>query len=84
MAASGVFSSSSAKAVITLRMVPSTGCANALRALEAPLRTAAGEVTDYRIDAATPQAVDVSGRTGRDMVGRLILESYPSVAGEPS
>ncbi|MEU6466448.1 SpoIIE family protein phosphatase [Streptomyces sp. NPDC046976] len=48
-----------------------------------PLRTAAGEVTDYRIDAATPQAVDVSGRTGRDMVGRLILESYPSVAGEP-
>ncbi|MFH7340262.1 SpoIIE family protein phosphatase [Streptomyces sp. KHY 26] len=48
-----------------------------------PLRTAAGEVEDYRIDAATPQAVDVSGRTGRDMVGRRILESYPSVAGEP-
>ncbi|OIK29638.1 SpoIIE family protein phosphatase [Streptomyces malaysiense] len=48
-----------------------------------PLRTAAGEVADYRIDAATPQAVDVSGRTGPDLVGRLILESYPSVAGEP-
>ncbi|WP_236576740.1 SpoIIE family protein phosphatase [Streptomyces sp. HF10] len=48
-----------------------------------PLRTAAGEVTDYRIDAATPQAVDVAGRTGLDMVGRLILESYPSMAGEP-
>ncbi|MEW2620372.1 SpoIIE family protein phosphatase [Streptomyces sp. NPDC048106] len=48
-----------------------------------PLRTAAGEVADYRIDAATRQAVDVSGRTGRDMIGRRILESYPSVAGEP-
>ncbi|MEV7245365.1 SpoIIE family protein phosphatase [Streptomyces sp. NPDC093248] len=48
-----------------------------------PLRTASGEVEDYRIDAATPGAVDVFGRTGRDMVGRHILESYPSVAGEP-
>ncbi|MFH8336708.1 SpoIIE family protein phosphatase [Streptomyces sp. AM6-12] len=47
-----------------------------------PLRTATGEVADYRIDAATPQAVDVCGRGGRDMVGRLVLESYPSVAGE--
>ncbi|MFI0806065.1 SpoIIE family protein phosphatase [Streptomyces echinatus] len=48
-----------------------------------PLRSAAGEVEDYRIEAATPEAVDVFGRTGRDMVGRHILESYPSVAGEP-
>ncbi|MFH9670815.1 SpoIIE family protein phosphatase [Streptomyces sp. NPDC017405] len=48
-----------------------------------PLRAAAGEVEDYRIVAATPDAVDVFGRTGRDMVGRHILESYPSVAGEP-
>ncbi|WP_241740754.1 SpoIIE family protein phosphatase [Streptomyces sp. L2] len=51
--------------------------------LLAPLRSAAGEVEDYRIDAATADAVDVFGRTGRDMVGRYILESYPSVAGEP-
>ncbi|MEU2060431.1 SpoIIE family protein phosphatase [Streptomyces sp. NPDC013455] len=48
-----------------------------------PLRSAAGEVEDYRIDAATPEAVDVFGRTGRSMVGKHILESYPSVAGEP-
>ncbi|MEU6669604.1 SpoIIE family protein phosphatase [Streptomyces sp. NPDC046727] len=48
-----------------------------------PLRAASGEVEDYRIEAATPEAVDVFGRTGRDMVGRHILESYPSVAGEP-
>ncbi|MFG2267204.1 SpoIIE family protein phosphatase [Streptomyces sp. NPDC048720] len=48
-----------------------------------PLRAASGEVEDYRIDAATPGAVDVFGRTGRDLVGRHILESYPSVAGEP-
>ncbi len=48
-----------------------------------PLRGASGEVEDYRIDAATPEAVDVFGRTGRDMVGSHILESYPSVAGEP-
>ncbi|CAK7286299.1 SpoIIE family protein phosphatase [Streptomyces misionensis JCM 4497] len=48
-----------------------------------PLRDPAGEVEDYRIDAAAPHTVDVFGRTGRDMVGRRILESYPSVAGEP-
>ncbi|MCE0445139.1 hypothetical protein LT493_08695 [Streptomyces tricolor] len=48
-----------------------------------PLRSPTGEVEDYRIDAATPEAVDVFGRTGRDAVGRHILESYPSVAGEP-
>ncbi|MGW2485922.1 SpoIIE family protein phosphatase [Streptomyces sp. NPDC001606] len=48
-----------------------------------PVRSASGEVEDYRIEAATPEAVDVFGRTGRDLVGKHILESYPSVAGEP-
>ncbi|MEV5840920.1 SpoIIE family protein phosphatase [Streptomyces sp. NPDC051985] len=48
-----------------------------------PLRTPAGEVEDYRIDAAAPNAVDILGRTGRELVGTSILESYPSVAGEP-
>ncbi|MEU9238673.1 SpoIIE family protein phosphatase [Streptomyces sp. NPDC048385] len=47
-----------------------------------PLRTPAGEVEDYRIDAATPNAVDILGRTGHEMVGSHLLESYPSVAGE--
>ncbi|WP_167450016.1 SpoIIE family protein phosphatase [Streptomyces hyaluromycini] len=47
-----------------------------------PLRTATGEVEDYRVEAATPGAVDILGRTGRELVGSHILESYPSVAGE--
>lgn len=47
-----------------------------------PLRTATGEVEDYRIEAATPGAVDILGRTGRELIGSHILESYPSVAGE--
>ncbi len=48
-----------------------------------PLRGTSGDVEDYRIDAATPQAVDVLGRTGRELLGMRILECYPSVAGEP-
>ncbi len=48
-----------------------------------PLRAVSGEVEDYRIDAASAEAVDVFGRTGREMVGSHVLESYPSVAGEP-
>lgn len=47
-----------------------------------PLRSAGGEVEDYRIEAATPTAVDILGRTGHELVGSHILESYPSVAGE--
>ncbi|MEU9387526.1 SpoIIE family protein phosphatase, partial [Streptomyces sp. NPDC048279] len=47
-----------------------------------PLRTLAGDVEDYRIEAATPNAVDILGRSGRELVGAHILESYPSVAGE--
>ncbi|MEU5312982.1 SpoIIE family protein phosphatase [Streptomyces sp. NPDC021562] len=47
-----------------------------------PLRSATGEVEDYRIDAAAPNAVDILGRAGREMIGAHILESYPSVAGE--
>ncbi|MFE8945201.1 SpoIIE family protein phosphatase [Streptomyces sp. NPDC007856] len=48
-----------------------------------PLRAASGEVADYRIEAATSGAVDVLGRSGRELVGRQVLESYPAVAGEP-
>jgi PAS domain-containing protein len=48
-----------------------------------PLRSASGEVTDYRIDAAAPRAVDVAGRRGRDLVGLCVLECYPTIAGEP-
>ncbi|MET8076772.1 SpoIIE family protein phosphatase [Streptomyces sp. NPDC005303] len=47
-----------------------------------PLRGPSGEVEDYRIDAATEQTVDVAGRTGRQLLGRRILECFPSIAGE--
>ncbi|MEU6539232.1 SpoIIE family protein phosphatase [Streptomyces sp. NPDC047000] len=40
-------------------------------------------VEDYRIDAATPQAVDNLGRTGRDLVGLRLLECFPAAASEP-
>ncbi|MBT2479938.1 SpoIIE family protein phosphatase [Streptomyces sp. ISL-94] len=46
-----------------------------------PLRAHTGEVEDYRIDAAAPESVDVAGRTGKELVGRLVLETYPTVAG---
>ncbi|MGW5850526.1 SpoIIE family protein phosphatase [Streptomyces sp. NPDC055254] len=46
-----------------------------------PLRSAAGEVEDYRIDAAAPESVDVAGRRGKELVGRRVLETYPTVAG---
>ncbi|MCX4960545.1 SpoIIE family protein phosphatase [Streptomyces virginiae] len=51
--------------------------------LLAPLRSPSGEVEDYRIEAAAPESVDVVGRRGRELVGRRILETYPTVAGTP-
>ncbi|MFC5143565.1 SpoIIE family protein phosphatase [Streptomyces aureoversilis] len=49
--------------------------------LLAPLRSPAGDVEDFRIDAATPQSVDLAGRRGRRLVGLRVLECYPTVAG---
>ncbi|MFB7467379.1 SpoIIE family protein phosphatase [Streptomyces sp. NPDC056224] len=46
-----------------------------------PLRSGTGEVEDYRIDAAAPESVDVAGRRGKELVGRRVLETYPTVAG---
>ncbi|GGR10205.1 SpoIIE family protein phosphatase [Streptomyces netropsis] len=46
-----------------------------------PLRSPAGDVEDFRIDAAAPQSVDVAGRRGRRLVGLRVLECYPTVAG---
>ncbi|MBY8868066.1 SpoIIE family protein phosphatase [Streptomyces sennicomposti] len=51
--------------------------------LLSPLRSATGAVEDFRIDAATPQAVDPAGRRGRELIGLRILECRPTVAGEP-
>lgn len=46
-----------------------------------PLRGETGAVEDYRIDAAAPGSVDVAGRRGKELVGRRVLETYPTVAG---
>ncbi|WP_051807168.1 SpoIIE family protein phosphatase [Streptomyces sp. NRRL F-2664] len=46
-----------------------------------PLRSRTGQVDDYRIDAAAPQALDVAGRRGKELIGRKVLETYPTVAG---
>ncbi|WP_051806693.1 SpoIIE family protein phosphatase [Streptomyces sp. NRRL F-2664] len=48
-----------------------------------PLRSATGEIEDYRIDGAAPESVDVQGRRGRELVGLRVLEAYPTVAGTP-
>ncbi|MFE9630866.1 SpoIIE family protein phosphatase [Streptomyces sp. NPDC006463] len=54
---------------------------SAAAVLLTPLRSETGEVEDYRIDAAAPESVDVAGRRGKELVGRRILETYPTVAG---
>ncbi|GAA2744363.1 hypothetical protein GCM10010440_27640 [Kitasatospora cinereorecta] len=46
-----------------------------------PVREAWGEVVDFRIAAASPEAVDIGARRGRDLVGLSVLETYPTVAG---
>jgi serine phosphatase RsbU (regulator of sigma subunit) len=47
-----------------------------------PLRAPSGKVEDYRVDAATKGAVDVVGRTGGQLLGRRVLECFPSMADE--
>lgn len=46
-----------------------------------PVRGRGGKVEDYRIDAASPDAVDIAGRTGKELVGLRVLEAYPTVLG---
>ncbi|WP_241694971.1 PP2C family protein-serine/threonine phosphatase [Streptomyces sp. C] len=46
-----------------------------------PLRSPSGDVEDYRIEAAAPDSLDVAGRSGKELIGRRILETYPTVAG---
>ncbi|WP_051794758.1 SpoIIE family protein phosphatase [Streptomyces sp. NRRL S-87] len=48
-----------------------------------PVTGAAGRVEDFRVDAASPGALDVSGRRGKELVGQYVLESYPTVLGTP-
>ncbi|WP_426362457.1 SpoIIE family protein phosphatase [Streptomyces sp. E-08] len=46
-----------------------------------PVRSEAGAVEDFRIDAAAPESLDVAGRRGKELVGRRVLETYPTLAG---
>ncbi|MEU0262548.1 SpoIIE family protein phosphatase [Streptomyces sp. NPDC006183] len=48
-----------------------------------PLYGTDGAVEDFRIAAASPDALDVGGRRGRELVGLRVLETYPSVLGTP-
>ncbi|PYC87616.1 serine/threonine protein phosphatase [Streptomyces tateyamensis] len=40
-----------------------------------------GQVTDFRFIAASPEAVDIAGRRGPELVGLTVLGAYPGVAG---
>ncbi|MFE6821573.1 SpoIIE family protein phosphatase [Streptomyces sp. NPDC057690] len=51
--------------------------------LLAPLRSASGDVEDFRIDAATGVTSDAAGRSGRELVGLRFLECWPEVADDP-
>jgi len=42
-----------------------------------------GPVNDYRIAAASPSVVDLSGRRGAELVGRTLSELYPWLVGGP-
>ncbi|MDF3299009.1 SpoIIE family protein phosphatase [Streptomyces tropicalis] len=47
------------------------------------LRSASGEVEDYRVEAATARTVDVTGRSGADLTGLRVLECWPGLADGP-
>jgi serine phosphatase RsbU (regulator of sigma subunit) len=49
-------------------------------ALWAPVRDAEGAVVDYVVRAASPEAVDLAGRRGSQLVGLRVSEAYPAIA----
>ncbi|WP_412543754.1 SpoIIE family protein phosphatase [Longispora sp. K20-0274] len=52
-------------------------------AVLAPIRDSGDRITDYRIEAASQEASDLSGRRGRELVGLRVLEAYPTVVDSP-
>ncbi|RKE17342.1 PP2C family protein-serine/threonine phosphatase [Streptomyces sp. TLI_171] len=46
-----------------------------------PVLGADGEVADFRIAAASAEAVDVGARRGKELVGLSVVETYPTVVG---
>lgn len=52
-------------------------------AVLAPIRDSGDRITDYRIEAASQEAADLSGRRGRELVGLRVLEAYPTIVDGP-
>jgi len=48
-----------------------------------PVAGDAGEVTDYRVAAASPSVTDLSGRSGAQLVGCTLAELYPWLVDGP-
>jgi len=46
-----------------------------------PIRSPAGEFADWVVVAASPEATDVAGRRGRELVGVSTVANYPTVVG---
>ncbi|GIG56751.1 transcription antitermination regulator [Longispora fulva] len=52
-------------------------------AVLAPVRDRADRIVDYRIEAASPEAQDSTGRRSQEMVGMRVLDAYPAAADTP-
>ena len=48
-----------------------------------PVRDTAGEVVDYQTAAASPEALDIAGRRGTELLDTRIRDTYPSVVDGP-
>jgi anti-sigma regulatory factor (Ser/Thr protein kinase)/PAS domain-containing protein len=59
------------QAVIEILPVPA--------ALTSPVRDASGAVVDFRIDAISPDMIDVVGRRGPALLGLRMLEAFPGL-----
>ncbi|WP_284574003.1 PP2C family protein-serine/threonine phosphatase [Streptomyces sp. 2P-4] len=46
-----------------------------------PVRGADGTVADFRIAAASPEAVDIGARRGKELIGLSVAATYPTVVG---
>jgi serine phosphatase RsbU (regulator of sigma subunit)/PAS domain-containing protein len=50
-------------------------------AVNVPVRDAQGRIVDYRVVAASPEAVDIGGRRGRNLIGISTAQAYPALVG---
>ncbi|GAA1578983.1 PP2C family protein-serine/threonine phosphatase [Streptomyces globosus] len=48
-----------------------------------PVFDADGEVTDFHIAAASPDALDIGARRGKELIGLSVAGTYPTVVGSP-